>query len=119
MANPIKLESSSPLPKRAIDLRIALRGALQAWLASRDIAIWSFVSGTEAESGGAVLDLISISEADKAVARMNQLRDIAYSLAAQISERASEAVVKEALDSLLSEESPRFVLRVGEYPGSF
>lgn len=118
MANPIKLESVSP--KRAIDLHVALHGALQAWLASRDAAIWCLVSGTDSEGSGGVLDSISWPDAEPSITRMNQLRDLAYSFATQIGgERKAEEVLQTAVSELLEAESPRFVLRVAEYPGSF
>jgi hypothetical protein len=114
---PIRLEQGKPKPKRSIDQRAALRGLLRSWLVYRDAAIWVLVCGVDPNQS--VLEHMGTTPCEAPIEQMNALRMMIYKLAEQISEQGKEAVVREELAGLLSEEAPKFLLRVDGIPGAF
>lgn len=118
MPEPISL-SAKPKPKPSIDLSAALRSTLRAWLAARDTAIWALVSGSNAQDGGPILDIIDWDQSLASVKRMNSLREIAYDFAAQINAHSAESVLRAELDGLLTDERPKFSLDVDGLPSAF
>jgi hypothetical protein len=111
-----------PAPKRQLDLYSALRSALRMWLVARDSVIWLLVAGADGADSAVISELTPadlLRDMTPSLDQMNELRRMAYGLAAQISATGAEAVVRDELSRLLSEESPKFLLAVDGIPGAF
>jgi len=116
--SPVYPISSSKKPE--IDLHAALQSSLRAWLASRDSALFLFCSGIAVQR----LELMDLEPLGPIVARMNILRSVCMDFASQIAslsplDGTAEGVMSGAIDTLLSLESPKFLLHSESLPGSF
>ncbi len=116
---PTPIGPSPRVAKQPLSARDALRAALRLWLIHRDQAVWLLVSGAGADSGDPILDQVDFAPGLALVAKMNEMRALAYDWAAEIDAKHAESVLRAELDSLLASESPRFLLRVPESPGAF
>lgn len=118
---PSQLKSVQSLPvsptKAPIDLHVALLSTLRAWLAARDAVLSCFCAGPDEDR----LLPIDLSSAQPDVDQMNRLLDAAKHIANQLSDRRTPQIVvlEDALNEILSSESPKFSLVVDNLPGSF
>jgi|HubBroStandDraft_6_1064221.scaffolds.fasta_scaffold265804_3 hypothetical protein len=115
---PTPAPASRRIPtKRPIDLHEALSSTIRAWLASRDTALWTFLSGID---GDTLTEIKLDSSFEMAVDKMNRLRTLALEFAGQIDDRrTAQAVLTDSVEALLTEESPKFLLRVDHLPEAF
>lgn len=114
-ASPSVPPSSARIP---ITLHSALLSALRVWFSYRDEALWAFVSGVDEEN---VIEQVNLEQCSIPVEQMTQARRQVNAIARQISQdtkRPSELIIREAVDSLLSTESPKLLL-TSHVPGAF
>jgi hypothetical protein len=106
--------------KSVITLRAALVATIKTWLLYRDEALWAFVGGTE---GDRPLEDIVISEETAAhIAEANEASRRAWAIAEKIAkqnEQKASSVMRDAINELLANETPSFLLTVAHIPGSF
>ena len=102
--------------KRPIDLTEALRSTVRAWLAARDTALWAFLSGID---GDPLTEIKLDPSFNAAIDKMNRLRALALEFASGDDRRTANVILAETVESLLSEESPKFLLRVDHIPEAF
>jgi len=114
---------STVMPSRAktvITQHTALIATLRTWFLYRDEALWAFVSGTESERP---LEEIKIDdEAAARIAEANEACKRAWAIAGKIAkeeEQKVSSVMREAINELLANEAPSFLLAVAHIPGSF
>ena len=95
--------------KAAITQRAALLSTIRTWFVYRDEALWAFVQGTE---GDRPLEEIVIGEeAMTHVAEANDAAKRAWAIAEKIAranEQKASTVMREAVNEVLSGESPSF-----------
>ena len=106
--------------RKAIDARAALASVVRSWLALRDTALWNFAGGVDP---GVKLPLVSAEAVARQIADLNQQREMALTLAAQIAEvdgdLTVQAVLNQEVAALLSAEAPAFSLALAHLPASF
>ena len=116
--------TNAPPARSPITLYTALLSSLRLWFLYRDDALWTFCSGVEAADP---LEAMDFTQAADPCGQANAMRAQCLSLAKQISEegtgtgdvRTSAAVLRGAIDDLLTTDSPKFLLAVPHIPGSF
>ena len=116
--------SMTPVPssrgKAIITQRAALISTLRTWFLYRDEALWAFVGGTE---GDHPLEQIEVGEETLAhLAEANGAAKRAWEIAekmARDNEQKASSVMRDAINELLANESPAFLLPVPHIPGSF
>lgn len=119
---PVSISSPSSLSPsyKSIDLSSALRSSLRVWLATRDAALWAFTAGADMEDGAASeIGVIDPEELKPFIKRMNQARASVYAFATQLHPRSPETAIRAEVEALLSEEKPKFLLKVEGIEGSF
>jgi hypothetical protein len=115
--------SPSVLPGRSkavITQRAALISTLRTWFLYRDEALWAFVGGTEAERP--LEEIVIGSEVGLRIAETNEAAKRAWGIAEKIArenEQKASTVMRDALNELLANEAPSFLLTVTHIPGSF
>jgi len=107
--------------KTIITPKAALVSTLRIWMMYRDNALWSFVSGVEADDP---LEELKIEDAALRgnMAAANDARQRALDIAAMMAEEQggkAATILREAIDELLAAESPRFLLAVPHIAGTF
>jgi hypothetical protein len=106
--------------KAPITPRAALISTLRTWFLYRDEALWAFVGGTETDKP---LEEIVISEdIGVRIAEANDAHKRAWVLAERIgreTEQKASTVMREAINELLANETPAFLLSMGHLPGSY
>jgi hypothetical protein len=102
-------QGANELTPVSISLLSTLDSTLRAWLVSRDELIYCLCSGIDEP----VAEIYSAS-VDLALERVNTLRSIARHFADQMREGtdSTEAVLARAINRLLSQERPRFLLKI-------
>ena len=117
------MTSSSVVPgrgKAVITPRAALLSTLRTWFLYRDEALWAFVGGTEAERP--LEDIVIGAETVAHIVEANEARKRAWAIAEKLArenEQKASTVMRDALNELLANESPSFLLTVTHIPGSF
>jgi hypothetical protein len=113
----------SILPSRGktiITQRTALLSTLRTWFLYRDEALWAFVGGTEGEHP--LEEIVIGDEAAARIAEANEAGKRAWAIAEKIArenEQKASSVMRDAINELLANESPAFLLTVPHIPGSF
>jgi hypothetical protein len=106
--------------KAVITQRAALVATLRTWFLYRDEAMWAFVGGTENERP---LEEIVIGEETAAhIAEANEAMKRAWAIAEKIAranEQKASSIMREAINELLANETPSFLLAVPHISGSF
>jgi hypothetical protein len=106
--------------KTAITQRAALISTLRTWLLYRDEALWAFVGGTEGDHP--LEEIVIGDETAERVAEANKAAKRAWAMAEKIAhenEQKASSVMREAINELLANEAPAFLLAVPHIPGSF
>jgi hypothetical protein len=106
--------------KAVITQRAALLATLRTWFLYRDEAMWAFVGGTEAERP--LEDIVVGEETAAHIVEANEASKRAWAIAEKIaraSEQKASTIMRDALNELLANESPSFLLTVSHIPGSF
>ena len=117
------MTSPSVMPNRAkavITQKAALVSTLRTWFLYRDEALWAFVQGTERDRP--LEDIVVGEEALARIADTNDAARRAWAIAEKIArdgEQRASTVMLEALNELLANEGPAFLLSVPHIPGSF
>ena len=116
-------QTPATMPARAkalITQRVALISTIRTWFLYRDEALWAFVGGTEADHP---LEEIEIGEETlERIQEANKAAKRAWAMAEKIArenEQKASTVMRDAINELLSSESPSFLLPVSHIPGSF
>lgn len=106
--------------KAAITQRAALIATLRTWFLYRDEALWAFVGGTEADRPleEIVIDLNATQRIEEANAAAVRAWKIAEKIASENEQKAA-TIMRDAINELLANESPSFLLTVPHIPGSF
>jgi hypothetical protein len=106
--------------KTVITQRAALVSTLRTWFLYRDEALWAFVGGTEAERP--LEDIMIGEECAMHVVEANEAGKRAWAIAEKIArenEQKASTVMRDALNELLANEGPSFLLAISHIPGSF
>lgn len=117
------MTSPSVVPGRSkavITPRAALLSTLRTWFLYRDEALWAFVGGTEAERP--LEDIVIGAETVARITEANDAGKRAWAIAEKLArenEQKASTVMRDALNELLANESPSFLLTVTHIPGSF
>jgi hypothetical protein len=117
------MTSASVIPgrgKAVITPRSALLSTLRTWFLYRDEALWAFVGGTEADRP--LEDIVIGAETVARIAEANDAGKRAWAIAEKIArenEQKASTVMRDALNELLANEAPSFLLTVSHLPGSF
>jgi len=104
------------VPKtKSLDHYECLKSIVRIWLVERDAALWSFVSGVNE-----ALEEIKLEDAAKHAEEMNALRQKALRYAQLVdSKRQPESIISTAINELLQNESPKFLLRTDSIETAF
>lgn len=110
--------------KTVLSPTTALSALISAWLVTRDRVLWNFCAGTMLDSQERLeeLNLPQIKNSlDTDVMELNQLRHSARLMAKELAtaEMTAERLISLAVDEVLSQHTPRFLLRVAETPSAF
>jgi hypothetical protein len=106
--------------KAVITQRAALIATLRTWFLYRDEALWAFVGGTETDRP--LEDIVIGAETVARITEANDAGKRAWAIAEKIAkenEQKPSSVMRDALNELLANESPSFLLTVTHIPGSF
>jgi hypothetical protein len=106
--------------KAVITQRSALISTIRTWFLYRDEAVWAFVGGTEFDKP--LEEIVMAGETMAHIADANQAAKRAWAIAEKIareSEQKASSVMRDAINELLANEAPVFLLSVPHIPGSF